>query len=460
MHILVVGAGYVGLVSASCFAEMGNHVICLDIDKEKIEKLTQGIIPIYEPGLEELVKRNLESKRLQFSTDYSYSVKNADICFIAVATPSTTDGSCDLSYVQTAARQIAEHSDKSKLIVIKSTVPVGTASSIQKLIQSELEKRGLEISCDVVSNPEFLKEGAAVNDCLKPDRIIIGSESLQAIKTMKDLYSSFTVNHERIICMDSLSAEMTKYAANAMLATRISYMNELSLLCEKLGANIHNVRIGIGSDPRIGYHFLYSGVGYGGSCFPKDIRALLAIAENADSPMPLLHAVELVNQNQKKLMAKKLSAYFSEENGVEDKTIGIWGLSFKPDTDDMREAPSIELINELLASGAILRVFDPIAMENAKKIWKGEKNIFFCQDEYEVSKGSDALVLMTEWKQFRFVDFERIRKLMKRAAFFDGRNQYKPLEMKAKGFDYFGIGVAMRSDQAENFQLVNVGEDL
>ena len=459
MHILVIGAGYVGLVSASCFAEMGNHVICLDIDQEKIDRLSKGQIPIYEPGLEELVGRNLEAKRLEFTTAYAYGVKNSKICFIAVATPSTPDGSCDLTYVENASLQIAKHLSEDKLIVIKSTVPVGTSAFVQKLIREEIEKRSLDLTCDVVSNPEFLKEGAAVNDCLKPDRIILGSNSEEALLKMKELYSSFTLNHEKILCMDPLSAEMTKYAANAMLATRISFMNELSLLCEKLGANIHNVRVGIGSDPRIGYHFLYSGVGYGGSCFPKDIRALQAMAEMQECPMLLLCAVEEVNQNQKKIMAKKIRASFPQEK-IKGKTIGIWGLSFKPDTDDMREAPSIDLIGELLSLGANLRLFDPVAMENAKRIFKGQDNITFCRDEYEASENADAIVLMTEWKQFRFVDFERILKSMKGNAFFDGRNQYKPHEMKAKGFDYFGIGVVLRSEPKENFQLANTGENL
>ncbi|NNM44233.1 MAG: UDP-glucose/GDP-mannose dehydrogenase family protein [Chlamydiae bacterium] len=441
MQILVIGAGYVGLVSASCFAEMGHHVTCLDIDTQKIEKLQQGIIPIYEPGLEEMVRRNMQAKRLSFTTNYATSVEEARVCFIAVPTPSREDGSCDTSYVLAAARQIASCMNKYTVIVTKSTVPIGTSQKIEEEISLSLKQRVVQIDFDVVSNPEFLKEGCAVQDCMKPDRIIIGTNSESAKKIMQEIYFAFTINHERILIMDPKSAEMTKYAANAMLATRISFMNELAGLCEKTGANINHVRSGIGSDQRIGFHFLYAGVGYGGSCFPKDIQALQAIAKEMGYETPILEAVDTINRRQKKILAKKISSYFSNLGGVEGKTIGVWGLSFKPDTDDMREAPSIELIQELLQRNATVKLFDPVSMSNAQKVFGHSPQIHWCKDEYEAAHGVDAVVLVTEWKQFRFVDFEKILQNMQGAAFFDGRNQYKHHEMKSKGFDYFGIGI-------------------
>ncbi len=440
MHILIVGTGYVGLVSGACFAEMGHTVICLDIDAKKIQKLQQGLIPIYEPGLEELVKRNLKEKRLIFTTDYKIGVADADACFIAVPTPSRDDGSCDTSYVEAAARSIAESMSKYKIIVNKSTVPVGTASLVAKTIQNTLEKRGIEIPFDVVSNPEFLKEGAAIQDCLKPDRIIIGADSTKALEVMKDIYSAFTLSHDRIITMDVLSAEMTKYAANAMLATRISFMNEIAEICKKVGANVNEVRKGIGSDLRIGYSFLYPGVGYGGSCFPKDIRALISKAKEVGVAPAIMEAVDNVNNRQKKLLGKKLIKYFSSRGGIQGKTIAVWGLSFKPDTDDMREAPSIEFIEQLLAEGVKLRLFDPVAIPNAQKLLKSSSAITWCSNEIEAASGADAIALMTEWKQFRLVDFKPIKEKMKGFAFFDGRNQYKPVDMKVRGFDYISIG--------------------
>lgn len=441
MQIVVIGAGYVGLVSASCFAEMGHHVICLDIDQEKIDQLQQGGIPIYEPGLQEMVKRNTNAKRLSFTTSYEKAFQKAEVCFIAVPTPSKEDGSCDISYVLTAAEQIASHISNYTVVVIKSTVPIGTSQKVEEQIAAVLEKQDKKISFDVVSNPEFLKEGCAIQDCMKPDRIIIGVHSEKAKKIMQEIYFSFTINHERILVMDPKSAEMTKYAANAMLATRISFMNELAGLCEKTGANINHVRSGIGSDQRIGFHFLYAGVGYGGSCFPKDIQALQAIAKEVGYETPLLEAVDTINRRQKKVLGKKISKYFSSNGGVEGKTIGIWGLSFKPDTDDLREAPAIELIKELLQKNAKLKLYDPVSMSNAQKIFGSSSQISWCKDEYEAAEGVDAVVLVTEWKQFRFVDFEKILQNMQGAAFFDGRNQYKHQEMKSKGFHYFGIGV-------------------
>lgn len=438
MQILMVGTGYVGLVTGACFAEMGHMVTCLDINKEKIEMLQKGEVPIYEPGLDELVKRNLQQKRLKFTTDYAKAVAEAKVCFIAVPTPSRDDGSCDISYVETAAREIAKHMNGYKIIVNKSTVPVGTAARVQAVIR---EERGDTVSFDVVSNPEFLKEGAAVQDCLKPDRIIIGANAAKPIEVLKEIYSSFTLSHDRILVMDILSAEMTKYAANAMLALRISFMNEIADVCKKVGANVNEVRKGIGSDSRIGYSFLYPGVGYGGSCFPKDVRALISTAKNAGCNPLLLEATDTVNERQKKVLGQKMIQYFASRGGVKNKTIGIWGLSFKPDTDDMREAPSITFIEELLKEGAKVRLFDPVSIPNAKKILGTSSQITWCDNEFEAADGADAVALLTEWKQFRLVDFQSVQSQMKGIAFFDGRNQYKPLDMKEKGFDYIAIGV-------------------
>ncbi len=433
MNLLMIGTGYVGLVTGACFAEMGHHVICLDIDREKIERLKNGEIPIFEPGLEELIKRNVSAGRLQFTSDYAEGVKHSLVCFLAVPTPSDEKGSCDLSHVLLAIEQIAEQMDGYRLIVNKSTVPVGSAEKVKQLIGS-LQNHPF----DVVSNPEFLKEGSAVNDCMKPDRVVIGTDNPKAAELMKELYSPFTLNHDRILLMDIPSAEMTKYAANAMLATRISFMNELAGLCEKLGANINDVRVGIGSDTRIGYQFLYAGIGYGGSCFPKDIRALRSMAEAVNYPTPILEAVNTINEAQKRLLSKKISLYFGNPSG---KTIAIWGLAFKPNTDDMREAPSLQLIQELLSQGAILRLYDPVSMSKAQKTLPSHPNLYWCQDEYDAAQGADGIALVTEWKQFRFVDFATILNSMAGKGFFDGRNQYKPHEMQAKGFDYFGIGI-------------------
>lgn len=441
MHLLIIGSGYVGLVTGACFAEMGHHVTCLDIDTVKVEKLKNGIIPIFEPSLDELVKRNVKAGRLHFTTDYAAAVKGSDVCFIAVPTPSDANGSCDLSYVFSAAEQIAKHMTSYKIVVNKSTVPVGTAAAVKKHMQ-----QFTQIPFDVVSNPEFLKEGSAISDCMKPDRIILGVNSPQATQTMKALYASFNLNHDRLLIMDVRSAEMTKYAANAMLATRISFMNELAGLCEKVGANINEVRIGIGSDSRIGYQFLYPGVGYGGSCFPKDLKALQAMARDAHYETPIINAVETINQRQKKLLAKKITAYFGKTGGLSDKTIAIWGLSFKPDTDDIREAPSLELIQELLACGAKLRLFDPVSMHNAKHLLGDHPNLHWCADEYDAAAGAHAIALVTEWKQFRFVDRQALIEKMQGKGFFDGRNQYKHQDMSTHGFDYFGIGVPAPSE--------------
>lgn len=438
MQILIVGSGYVGLVTGACFAEMGHTVVCLDIDANKIARLQNGEIPIYEPGLEELVKRNVAQKRLSFTTDYKKGVAKCKVCFIGVPTPQRDDGSCNTSYVEAAARSIAECMDEYKVIVNKSTVPVGTAALVTRIVKENQKK---PIPFDVVSNPEFLKEGAAIQDCLKPDRIIIGANSQQAFDIMKQIYSPFMVNYDRLITMDVLSAEMTKYAANAMLATRISFMNEIADICKKVGANVNDVRKGIGSDSRIGHSFLYPGVGYGGSCFPKDVRALIAIAKEAGATSQILESVDETNNRQKKILGQKMKGYFSTNGGMKGKTIAIWGLSFKPDTDDVREAPALTLIEQLLSEGARLKLFDPVATQNMQKMVKDNPNITWCDSEHEAAQDADAVALVTEWKQFRLVDLNQLKDQMKGKAFFDGRNQYKPQEMKSHGFDYICVGV-------------------
>ena len=441
MQIAIIGTGYVGLVTGSCFAEMGHSVICMDVDVQKIEGLKKGIIPIFEPGLEELVKRNYADGRLSFTCDYAQAVAFGAICFLAVPTPSGEDGSCDVHYVEQAARECAKWMEEPRIIVNKSTVPVGTAKRVRIIIDEELAKRGKKIGFDVVSNPEFLKEGAAVQDCLKPDRIVIGADRPEAGEVLRELYSVYMLNWDCILLMDTLSAEMTKYAANAMLATRISFMNEIAEICKEVGANVNEVRKGIGSDARIGTSFLYAGIGYGGSCFPKDIRALIAVAKEARCEAKILTAVDEVNQKQKTILGQKVVRYFEKNGGISGKVIAVWGLSFKPDTDDMREAPSLLFIEELLRKGAHLRLFDPVAMPNAKKLFKDHPQITWCKDELDAVKSADAVALLTEWKQFRRVDFSPVRLQMKGVAFFDGRNQYKPKEMREKGFDYIAIGV-------------------
>jgi UDPglucose 6-dehydrogenase len=440
MQILIVGVGYVGLVSGACFAEMGHHVICLDINEEKIERLKQGEIPIYEPGLEEIVKRNIKAQRLKFTSDYASSVAAASVCFICVDTPVTEKGEANLQFVFSVADSIAAHINDYKIIVNKSTVPVGTSKAVKDRIAAALQKRGCNTPFDVVSNPEFLKEGCAVNDFMKPDRVVIGSESPQAIHQMKQIYAPFMLSHERLLIMDNASAELTKYGANSMLACRISFMNELSEFCERVGADISKVRVGIGSDKRIGYNFLYPGPGFGGSCLPKDIRALLAHAHGMGYEMPLLEAVETVNRRQKKLMGKKILSYFGEKHGLKNTTIAILGLSFKPDTDDMREASALVLINQLLDTEANVRLYDPVAMENAKKLVPTTTKIHWAENELDAATGADAIVLMTEWKQFRFLDFPALKQVMSGNAFFDARNQYAPADITAEGFDYISLG--------------------
>ncbi len=440
MKILIVGTGYVGLVTGACFAEMGHQVICLDINQEKIDLLNQGKVPIFEPGLEEIVRRNKAAGRLEFTTNYTYGVQSSLFCFIAVSTPPQEDGSADLRYVKQAITQIAEQMDSYKILINKSTVPVGTAHIMTNIVTNILKQREANIDFHVVSNPEFLKEGDAINDFMKPDRIIIGTENSTVSALMQELYAPFNLNHDRILIMDVASAEMAKYAANAMLACRISFMNEMAGLCERVGADINMVRKGIGSDKRIGYAFLYSGAGYGGSCFPKDVNALYALGRHLDYEMPLVEAVEKVNFRQKQVLGEKVVNYFSSRGGVAGKTIAIWGLAFKPGTDDMREAPSLVLIRELLEQGAFLRLYDPVSMEKAKEMIKKTPQIHWSKDEFDAAKNVDAIVLVTEWKQFRFIDFNRLIPLLKGGAFFDGRNQYSPQEMASRGFDYYSIG--------------------
>lgn len=440
MEILVIGIGYVGLVTATCFAEMGHKVICLDINHAKIERLNQGVIPIYEPGLEEMLKRNVKAHRIHFTTDYPSSVKSATVCFICVDTPISHEGSANLQSVKKVAITLAENMTDNMIVVNKSTVPIGTASMIAETMQDVLEKRQVNFEIDVVSNPEFLKEGAAVHDFMKPDRVIIGVDNPRVIPTMSEIYSPFMLSHERLIIMDIRSAEMTKWASNAMLATRISFMNELAGMCEITGADINKVRKGMGADPRIGYSFLYAGIGYGGSCLPKDISAMRYHANSLGYKTLLLDAVSSVNNNQKQVLSRKIFSYFESQNGVSGKTIAILGLSFKPDTDDIREAPSLVLIDHMLKAGTSLRLFDPVAMDNMKAHLGENPNLTWCVDEMDAVTGADAVALMTEWKQFRFLDFKAVREKMRGFAFFDGRNQYKPEEMTKHGFDYFSIG--------------------
>ena len=439
MNITVIGSGYVGLVSGTCFSEMGNTVCCVDIDPVKIEKLNQGVVPIYEPGLEILILKNLKNNNLSFTTDLSKSLQNSEIAFIAVGTPMGNDGSADLRYVIDVAKSIGQSMQKRLIVINKSTVPIGTADLVKATIQKELDLRNSDLQFDVVSNPEFLKEGAAINDFMKPDRVIIGTDSDYAQEKIKELYHPFCMSKDKFISMDIRSAEMTKYAANAMLATKISFMNEIANICEKVGANANEVRIGIGSDKRIGYDFIYPGAGYGGSCFPKDLKALAKIAQENEYNAHLIKAVEEVNDAQKLVISQKIVERFGED--LTGFTFGFWGLAFKPGTDDMREAPAIYVIKELVKRGAKIKAYDPKAINEAKGHYlKGIKNINYLTSKYDVLKNSDALVLLTEWKEFRSPDFEKIRKQLKTLVIFDGRNQYNNFNLKEKGFEYYQIG--------------------
>lgn len=440
MKIAIVGTGYVGLVTGTCFAEMGTEVCCIDIDKTKIENLKKGIIPIYEPGLDEIVERNVAAGRLRFATDLSSILNDVDVVFSAVGTPPNEDGSADLKYVLDVAKTISENLNKYIVVVNKSTVPVGTGQLLKKTIREGLDKRGLsDLEFDIASNPEFLKEGAAIADFMAPDRVIVGVDSDRARQIMERLYKPFTINNYRIIYTDIPSAEMIKYAANAMLATRISFMNDIANLCELVGADVTMVRKGIGADPRIGSKFLYAGCGYGGSCFPKDVKALIKTASEMGHNLRILEAVEAVNEDQKEVMFTKLNNYYNGD--LSGKTIAVWGLSFKPKTDDMREAPSLVLIDKIIKAGARVRAYDPVAMKEAQRILKDTSNITFAKDIYDTTLDADAVILVTEWNEFRLPSWDVIKKTMKTPVVFDGRNIYNKEDLIVSGFEYFGIGI-------------------
>jgi UDPglucose 6-dehydrogenase len=444
MKIAIVGSGYVGLVTGACFSEVGIDVVCVDIDRKKIDNLNNGIIPIYEPGLEEMLHRNTKKGRIHFTTDIAEAIKQCEVLFIAVGTPPDEDGSADLKYVLSVARDCGKHMADYLLVVTKSTVPVGTSEKVRKALQEELDKRNVDIEFDVASNPEFLKEGAAIDDFLKPDRIVIGLQSERARDLMKSLYKPFTLNGHPVIFMDIISAEMTKYAANSMLAAKISFMNDIANLCEIVGADINLVRKGIGSDSRIGNKFIYPGIGYGGSCFPKDVQALIRTAGEYNYELRVLKAVEAVNQDQKLVLFNKIMKFFG--GNIKGKTIALWGLSFKPQTDDMREAPSLIIVNKLLEAGAKVKAYDPIAIKEAKHHF-GE-TISYCEDQYETLIDADCLAILTEWPEFKFPNFKIVQKLLTTPAVFDGRNIYDKDEMKHIGFDYFCIGVNTSNDAA------------
>ena len=439
MKLTMVGTGYVGLVSGACLAEVGNHVLCLDLDPAKIAILESGDIPIHEPGLLEMVRRNVAAGRLQFTGDIDRAVAFSQIQFIAVGTPPDEDGSADLKYVLAAARNIGSRMTQETIIVDKSTVPVGTADKVTAAIADELKKRNLKVSFSVVSNPEFLKEGAAVEDFMRPDRIVVGGSDTAALSTMRELYTPFNRNHDRLVMMDVRSAELTKYAANAMLATRISFMNELANVAEKLGADIEMVRHGIGSDPRIGYHFLYPGCGYGGSCFPKDVSALIKTAQDeAGIKLELLTAVEVANEAQKSVLSNKIKAKFG--NDLKGKKFALWGLAFKPNTDDMRDAPSRKLLADLFAAGATVTAYDPVAMNESRRIFGAHAQLNYAENQLDACADADALVIVTEWREFRTPEFAAIKAKLKNALIFDGRNLYEPKEVQAEGFEYHAIG--------------------
>ncbi|OOG21367.1 UDP-glucose 6-dehydrogenase [Thioalkalivibrio denitrificans] len=443
MKVSIYGSGYVGLVTGACLAQVGNHVLCVDIDHGKIEALQQGRIPIYEPGLEDMVRDNVAAGRLSFSLDPAEGVRHGLFQFIAVGTPPDEDGSADLSHVLAVARSIAEHMSEYRIVVNKSTVPVGTADRVRETIARTMADRGAALEFDVVSNPEFLKEGAAIEDFMKPDRVIVGTDNPRTAELMRALYAPFNRSHDRVICMDVRSAELTKYAANAMLATKISFMNELANLAEQLGADIEEVRQGIGSDPRIGYHFIYPGCGYGGSCFPKDVKALERTARQVGYQAQLLEAVEAVNERQKHRLFEKLSARF--DGKLSGRTVALWGLAFKPNTDDMREASSRALIEALWEAGARVRAFDPVAEDECRRIYGERDDLVLCDSPEDTLTGADALAIVTEWTVFRSPDFERIRKELRQPLIFDGRNLYDPRHMEEMGFEYYAIGRGRRA---------------
>ena len=438
MRITIFGSGYVGLVTGACFADAGNHVVCVDVDAAKTERLKQGEVPIHEPGLAELIHKNFAAGRMHFTTDAAEGVAHGVFQIIAVGTPPGEDGSADLRYVLAVAKTIGDHMSDYRVVMTKSTVPVGTADKARAAVQAALAARGASVEFDMVSNPEFLKEGAAVADFMKPDRVVVGTDNPRVTELLRALYEPFIRNHDRLLVMDIRSAELTKYAANAMLATKISFMNEMANLAERVGADIEKVRIGIGSDPRIGYSFIYPGCGYGGSCFPKDVQALVRSADCTEYDARILRAVEEVNQRQKETLFKKIERHF--EGKLAGKTVAMWGLAFKPNTDDMREAPSRNLIAGLLRSGAVVRAFDPVATEEAKKIYGDRPDVIFCASTDETLAGADVLAIVTEWKEFRSPDFDHIKKELREPVIFDGRNLYDPTFLARQGFTYYAIG--------------------
>lgn len=440
MKLSIFGTGYVGLVSGACLAEVGHDVVCVDIDQAKIDNLNRGVLPIWEPGLDAIVSRNVAESRLHFTSDAAFAVAHADLQFIAVGTPPDEDGSADLQYVLAVAREIGRTMESYKVVINKSTVPVGTADKVEATIRQALAGRGESIAFDVVSNPEFLKEGAAVADFLKPDRIVIGTRSARAQALMRELYEPFNRNRERTHFMDVRSAELTKYAANAMLATKISFMNELANMAERLGADIEEVRKGIGADPRIGYHFIYPGCGYGGSCFPKDVQALEKTAAQIGYDAELLRAVEAVNQRQKRSLPSKIISHFGGTENLRDRTFALWGLAFKPNTDDMREAPSRVAIDVLLKCGAKVQAYDPVASKECARLYQGINGLSFPADQYQALDGADALIICTEWQQFRAPDFSRMARLLKTKTIFDGRNMYQPNQLLSDEWNYYAIG--------------------
>jgi len=442
MRVAIFGTGYVGLVTGTCLADVGHQVVCVDIDQAKVDGLNRGVIPIYEPGLEPMVKANHAASRLAFTTDAASAITHGQVIFIAVGTPPDEDGSADLQYVLAVARTIGTHMAVPTVVVNKSTVPVGTADKVRAAIAEVLAARGVEIAFDVVSNPEFLKEGDAVADCMRPDRIVVGASNPDSVALMRRLYAPFNRNHDRVVEMDVRSAELTKYAANAMLATKISFMNEIANIAEKVGADIEQVRQGIGSDPRIGWHFIYPGAGYGGSCFPKDVQALARTAQQHGHEPKLLNAVEAVNEAQKGHLYQLIQRHYDrgEDEGVRGKTFAVWGLAFKPNTDDMREASSRRLLAQLWEGGATVRAYDPEATDEARRIFGQRDDLVFCDNAYDALDGADALVVVTEWKQFRSPDFVRLREMLNDAVVFDGRNLYDPQEIEAAGLAYYGIG--------------------
>ena len=443
MRVTIFGSGYVGLVTGACLADAGNHVICVDVDAGKVARLNKGEIPIHEPGLDALIKRNAEAGRLEFTTDAAKGVEHGLFQLIAVGTPPGEDGSADLKYVLAVAKTIGTHLNKYAIVITKSTVPVGTADKVRAQVSGALAARGTSVEFDIVSNPEFLKEGAAISDFMKPDRVVIGTDNPRTVELMRALYEPYTRNHDRLVVMDIRSSELTKYAANAMLATKISFMNELANIAERVGADIEKVRVGIGSDPRIGYSFIYPGTGYGGSCFPKDVQALVRSANEVGYQAKILEAVETVNYAQKSVLVNKIRGHFKGQ--LKGLTVALWGLAFKPNTDDMREAPALTVINELLEAGATVRAYDPVAIAEARKAVGAREGVTFVEGAYEAVQGADVLAVVTEWQEFRSPDFDQLKSLLKHPVIFDGRNIYNPELLARLGISYYGIGRGLKA---------------